>query len=119
MVLERRNTSRRVVALDCSLSRAKGGTIPCRTIDLSDGGMRISTARPLTIDEVLSFDLVLGEQEMHGNCRVLRQTAHDSYAVALRADRLSRRRYASTLMVLNDGSLAPCRRAPAVVSERR
>ena len=78
---ERRSSTRQLLCVDCTLSRAKGGPIVGKTVDLSDGGMRVSTDRPLAIDEVLSFDFNFEGGERHGVARVLRQTGYDTYAL--------------------------------------
>src|SRR3712207_7821324 len=54
---QRRAAPRVNVTLDLMLQRGKGGNITCRTVDVGPGGMRVTTDRPLTIDEVLEFDL--------------------------------------------------------------
>lgn len=80
-IAERRASPRRVLILDCTLSRNRGSAIRGRTLDISDGGMRVCTQRPLAVDEVLAFDLKLEDGELRGQCRVLRQMANDTYAV--------------------------------------
>jgi hypothetical protein len=62
----------------CTLHRRSGSPIDGRTLDLGPGGMRVATKRPLSADEVLSFEL---PPRITGKVRVLRQQGFDSYAV--------------------------------------
>ena len=78
---DRRSSPRQLICVECTLSRAKGNAILGKTVDLSEGGMRVSTTRPLAIDEVVAFDLSLETGDRHGQARVLRQTGHDTYAL--------------------------------------
>jgi hypothetical protein len=69
-----RRNPRAQLALALILKRHKGGPVAGRTLDVSSGGMRVTTDRPLSIDEILTFDLVLdGAGHVDGHCRVLRQ----------------------------------------------
>ena len=80
---ERRVTPRVAVALDLHLARTKGNAVATRTLDLSVGGARVLSHRPLRVDEELQFDLDLraGAQHLSGTARVLRQHRHDTYAL--------------------------------------
>ena len=78
---QRRSTPRVAVTLDLLLLRSKGNRIEGRTVDVGAGGMRVQTDRPLTIDEVLEFDLPLRERSAHGRARVLRMQGHKVYAL--------------------------------------
>jgi hypothetical protein len=83
MALERRDTLRVEVALGCRLSRAAGGSsIAAKTLDVGPGGMRISSARPLRIDEVLDF-LLSPETPtpVVGQARVMREQDYRVYAM--------------------------------------
>src|SRR3954470_14086442 len=80
---DRRKAPRVEVALECTLRRRHGKPVECRTVDVGTGGMSVSSARPLAPDEVLEFDL---PDDLHGRARVLRQQAHQVYA--LRFERL-------------------------------
>jgi hypothetical protein len=75
-------TPRADVALPCVLRRRTGSAIDAQTVNLGTGGMCIATRRPLAADEVLEFDLLLGDVDhVDGRARVLRQEGHDAYAL--------------------------------------
>jgi len=76
---ERRRIPRADIALDCTLSRRTGSAIAAQTVDLGPGGMRITTPRPLALDEVLRFDIP--EQAVDGRARVVREEGHRTYAL--------------------------------------
>jgi hypothetical protein len=78
---ERRRLPRTDIALPCTLSRRSGTAINAETINLGPGGMRISSPRPLALDEVLSFDLPLQDSRVDGRARVLRQEGVRAYAL--------------------------------------
>ncbi len=80
---ERRRQRRATVQFAVTLSRPHGGPIPGRTLDLGLDGTRVITRRPLRVDELLQFDLSLGEagSEVHGRARVLRQHSPSAYAL--------------------------------------
>jgi PilZ domain len=62
--------------------------VQARTVDLGPGGMRVTTLRPLSTDEVLEFELPPpGGPGVRGRARVLRQQSYGVYA--LRFERLS------------------------------
>src|SRR5690348_4174645 len=84
---ERRATPRVAVELDLELVRKVGQAVRSRTVDLSVGGTRIVSERPLQIFEELRFDLSLGatDSHVHGVARVLRQERHDTYALRFEA----------------------------------
>jgi hypothetical protein len=71
------------VALDCPLTllRRHGGPVDGHTEDVGPGGARIVVDRPLSIDEELDFDLILGDVHVDGRARVLRQQAPGRYAL--------------------------------------
>ena len=72
----RRAAPRAQVTLDVVLSRPTGSPVRARTVDVSAGGARVSTNRPLRVDEVLAFELTLDEGEpVAGQARVLREQA--------------------------------------------
>ena len=64
--------------MECTLHRRSGSPIPARTVDLGPGGMCVATQRPLTPDEVLSFEL---SPQISGQARVLRPQGFSRYAV--------------------------------------
>jgi hypothetical protein len=80
---ERRTCPRISVSLDLTLERARGSEIQASTIDLAERGARITTKRPLRVDEVLTFHLGLAppERRLNGRARVLREHANHVYAV--------------------------------------
>jgi PilZ domain-containing protein len=83
--VERRVAPRAPLALDVTLSRGKGGPISGRTVDVGTGGMRIATGRPLSVDELLTFELPTGSgaQPVAGRARVLREHAKSVYALRI------------------------------------
>jgi hypothetical protein len=74
------------LALACTLRRGAGSPIACETIDLGTTGMRLTTGRPLAVDETVAFELPLGEARVRGQARVVGQERPDVYV--LRFDRL-------------------------------
>lgn len=77
----RRSQPRALIHVDCMLSRAKGSPVHAHTIDLGPGGMCVATERPLTVDEVLHFDLPLHGSTVDGDARVLREEGPLVYAL--------------------------------------
>jgi hypothetical protein len=77
----------RAIALTCMLSRGAGSPIACETIDLGPTGMRLTTGRPLALDETVSFAVTSGDACIRGEARVVCQERPDVYA--LRFARLS------------------------------
>jgi hypothetical protein len=77
------------VELPCTLMRGVGSPIVAETIDLGVTGMRLTTARPLALDETVSFDLPVHDAQDHicGHARVVSQERPNVYA--LRFDRLT------------------------------
>jgi hypothetical protein len=72
----RRAAPRAPLALELTLSRAHGGPVKARTVDLCAGGCRVMASRPLRVDEELEFELVLaGGTHVLGRARVLREQA--------------------------------------------
>jgi hypothetical protein len=78
---EHRRAARAEITLPCTLRRPIGRPIIAQTVNVGAGGMLVSTARPLTVDEPLSFDLANLDVPVHGHARVLRQQRHDMYAL--------------------------------------
>ena len=79
---QRRAHDRRQALVDCTLSRRRGGPVYGCTLDVGGGGMRVTTDRPLAVDEVLDFDLPLtDEQRVAGHARVLREQGQNVYAL--------------------------------------
>jgi c-di-GMP-binding flagellar brake protein YcgR len=77
---ERRRTWRTQIALECTLHRRTGKTIDAQTLDVGPGGMRIKANRPLSVDEVLEFELP-ERARIHGRARILREQGYRIYAV--------------------------------------
>ncbi len=80
---EQRGSARAAVDLELRLERKHGRPLTTRTVDLSSGGARVRTDRPLRVDEELHFDVGLpaGRPRIDGTARVLRQDRHDVYAL--------------------------------------
>jgi hypothetical protein len=79
--LMRRLHPRRRATIDLMLTRPKGNPVMAKTIDLGGGGMCITSTRPLTVDELLDFDLLLGTDHVIGHARVLREQGPNVYAL--------------------------------------
>ena len=74
------------MVLACTLHRRIGSPIQARTRDLGPDGMCVDSARPLAVDELLTFDLDLeGEPHVDGTVRVLRQQDLELYALRFEA----------------------------------
>jgi hypothetical protein len=69
------------MTLSCTLARRTGSPITGETVDLGPGGLCGSTSRPLTPDEVLTFELPAPGAQLSGQARVLRQQAAHVYAM--------------------------------------
>jgi hypothetical protein len=76
-----------LVDIPCTLQRGGGSPIAAATIELRETGMRLTTRRPLAVDETVSFDLPVRDAHICGRARVICQERPDVYA--LRFDRLS------------------------------
>lgn len=84
----RRATPRAAVAADVTLTRRArhGAPVTGRTEDLGPGGMRITTRRPLKVDERLEFDVALADgSHVCGSAHVVRAAARDVYALCIDA----------------------------------
>jgi PilZ domain len=80
---ERRREPRAELALACTLRRRIGAPLSCRTVDVGAGGMSVLSGRPLAPDELLVFELEeAGGAPLTGRATVLRQQAHQVYALA-------------------------------------
>lgn len=62
------------------LHRRTGKTIEGQTVDIGPGGMRVHTSRPMSVDEVLEFELP-ERPRIIGRARVLREQAYRIYAL--------------------------------------
>ena len=83
---EQRRSARAEIALPCTLRRPIGTPIVAQTVNVGAGGMLVCSARPLAIDELLSFHIANLDVQASGHARVLRQHRLDVYA--LRFERL-------------------------------
>jgi hypothetical protein len=82
LAAEQRADPRVAVALELHLSRKVGNEVVAHTCDLSCSGARVTSDRPLRVDEELRFDLELPlGAHLGGKARVLRQHRHDTYAL--------------------------------------
>ena len=72
--------------MGCTLKRRTGSPIEATTLDLGSGGMRITSERPLRVDEELDFDILRSGLRLTGHARVMRQ--HERRVYALRFERL-------------------------------
>lgn len=81
MALEQRHTPRAPIDCPVTLSRRRGGPVGGHTEDVGPGGASIVVDRPLSIDEEVDFDLLLGDVHVDGRARVLRQQASNRYAL--------------------------------------
>jgi c-di-GMP-binding flagellar brake protein YcgR len=83
--VQRRSSPRVALTLDLLLLRSRGAELSARTIDVSNGGARISCDRTLELDELLDFDLSLGSNgtpgHVDGRARVLRMQEGNEYAL--------------------------------------
>jgi hypothetical protein len=70
----------------CTLQRGAGSPIAAATFELRETGMRLTTRRPLAVDETVSFDLPVHDAHIRGRARVIRQERPDVYS--LRFERL-------------------------------
>jgi hypothetical protein len=84
---QRRSEDRVEVHVDVALTRERGNPVSARTIEIGEHGMRVVSARPLSVDEVLRFHLAppLSENHSDGQARVVRE--HGSLEYALRVER--------------------------------
>jgi len=69
------------VALPCILRRRNGAPIPAQTCDIGPRGVRITSPRPLALDETVGFDLPGLDMRINGIARVLRQERLHVYAL--------------------------------------
>jgi hypothetical protein len=80
---EQRSSPRVAVAVEVHLGRRVGNDVVVRTRELSTGGARVVSRRPLRVDEELRFDLDLpgAGEHLTGTARVVRQHLPDVYAL--------------------------------------
>jgi hypothetical protein len=75
---ERRRSPRADIRCGCTLRRNAGSPVAAETVDLGPAGMCVRSQRPLTVDEVLRFELEIGPG---GLARVMRQDGGATYAM--------------------------------------
>lgn len=73
--------SRHPVSLACLLMRAAGSPITARTTELGTTWMCVLTARPLALDETVSFQLGSDDATIAGRARVVCQARPDAYTL--------------------------------------
>ncbi len=78
---ELRHEPRVEIALPCTLRRPVGRPIDALTVNVGASGMLVSSARPLTVDEPLDFELATPDVAISGQARVLRHQQQDVYAL--------------------------------------
>jgi hypothetical protein len=69
------------IVLACTLHRRIGSPIAAQTVDVGPEGMRVSSPRPLAIDELVDFDLPNFDMRISGHARVVRQQRLNVYAL--------------------------------------
>jgi hypothetical protein len=74
-----------MLELPVTLLRAHGNPIASRTVEVGCGGMRVCCDRPLTIDEMLSFELDAPGERVGGKARVVREHIAKTYALRFEA----------------------------------
>ncbi|MEA2187710.1 MAG: PilZ domain [Solirubrobacteraceae bacterium] len=100
------------IAVPCTLRRVKGSPVAARTLNLGSGGMLVTCARPLAIDEQVDFDFTSVEMALCGHARVVRQQLYDVYALCFeRLPEEMQRCLQAFVLVQNDTTPAPTRRA--------
>lgn len=80
--MERRQTPRSRVALECILTRKVGNPIAATTVEVGLDGMSVATKRPLAVDEELGFELPTHLfPGVSGRARVLRDQGSHIYGM--------------------------------------
>lgn len=69
------------IRMACTLRRRIGSPISAQTLELGPRGMRIRTARPLSPDETVVFDIADLDMRVNGQARVLRAERANVYAL--------------------------------------
>jgi hypothetical protein len=78
----RRLSQRATIDLSVTLVRSRGLPVQGRSVDLGRGGMRVLCGRPLRVDDLLGFELVLPSGErVTGQARVLREDVRMTYGL--------------------------------------
>lgn len=75
--------ARQPVSLACLLMRAAGSPIAARTTALGTTCMCVRTARPLALDECVSFQLGNADAPIAGRARVVCQERPDAYMLRI------------------------------------
>jgi hypothetical protein len=79
--LQERRAPQAHVTLPCIVRRRSGAPIPAETLEVGPRGMRISSPRPLALDETVGFELPNLDMRVAGVARVLRQERMHVYAL--------------------------------------
>lgn len=69
------------VAIDCTLRRTIGSPIRCETLEIGPRGMLVRSQRPMTLDEIVAFELPDLGIRVGGRARVLRIERVNVYAL--------------------------------------
>lgn len=81
MVSTVERSPRAQIALPCTLRRRTGSPIPAQTVVLGPRGMQVRSPRPLSLDEIVGFELPDLNMRIVGRARVLRQERLNVYAL--------------------------------------
>lgn len=81
VVAEGIRAPRAEISLSCTLRRDIGSPIAAQTMSVGPRGMQIRSARPLTADETVAFDLPNLDIRVAGCARVLREELPHVYAL--------------------------------------
>jgi hypothetical protein len=69
------------VALDCTLRRSLGSPIRAETLEIGPRGMQLRSARPMSLDETVDFELPDLGMRICGRARVARIDRANVYAL--------------------------------------
>lgn len=69
------------VAISCTLRRTIGSPIRCETLEIGPRGMVVRSQRPMTLDEIVAFELPDLGIRVGGRARVLRIERVNVYAL--------------------------------------
>ncbi|MGH2897465.1 MAG: PilZ domain-containing protein [Solirubrobacteraceae bacterium] len=86
MVLTEPRAPKAPIAMGCTLRRGIGSPIPATTLEIGPRGMQVRSARPMSLDETVDFELPDLGMRVGGTARVLRIDRPNVYA--LRFERL-------------------------------
>jgi hypothetical protein len=69
------------VAISCTLRRGIGSPIRAQTLTIGPRGMQVRSQRPMSLDEIVGFELPDLGMRVHGRARVLRVERANVYAL--------------------------------------